>query len=685
MKIKKEKQSHLRVIGLYLFMLLLSLSVIAKIVKIQQFDISINTSSQPRFFNVEAPRGNILADDGSLLAVSMPLYNVYLDMGVINDELFERNVVALSKGLSSLFKDKTDIEYEYFLRTSKTLDKNRYVRLKLKVNHNQLIALKRLPILKLGQNRGGLIAEQRPHREFPFGELAQRTIGEDREVNPVGIERAYDPYLSGLDGSHLKRKISRGVWIPQDSENNRMPKAGKDVVTTINIDMQDVAEKSLEQTLINENAEWGCVVLMEVATGKIKVIANLKKDTLNRVSENFNYAIGEHVAPGSTFKLASIIAGLEDGKFEVTDSVDLQRGRVKYYDRIMLDSPHNLNKVTIKKAFVISSNVGISKIINDNYMKTPSLFTDRIYKMGLSTPLELELPYPNALRMPEPNKKGWSGVTLPWMSTGYEMALTPLHILTFYNAIANRGKMMKPIFVSSISSKGRDLVKKYPEVLNPAICSESSIDKVMPLLIGVVEEGTAKNIYSDKYKIAGKTGTAVLNYAQRKEGEDKMYQASFVGFFPAEKPKYSCIVVINNPKKGQIYGGKVAAPIFKELADKVFAKDISIHNAISHSVVVQSFPKVKKGDPNKNNLIFNKLGLVNKNSRSTTHLLESKIKEDLHNGIMPDLTGLNIKDALYILETYFQVHVVGSGGIVRQSIKKGENFLKGSVIKLELA
>ena len=391
------------------------------------------------------------------------------------------------------------------------------------------------------------------------------------------------------------------------------------------------------------------------------------------------------MAPGSTFKLASIIAGLEDGKFEVTDSVDLQRGRVKYYDRIMLDSPHNLNKVTIKRAFVISSNVGVSKIINDNYMKTPSLFTDRIYKMGLSTPLALELPYPNALRMPEPNKKGWSGVTLPWMSTGYEMALTPLHILTFYNAIANRGKMMKPIFVSSISSKGRDLVKKYPEVLNPAICSESSIDKVMPLLIGVVEEGTAKNIYSDKYKIAGKTGTAVLNYAQRKEGEDKMYQASFVGFFPAENPKYSCIVVINNPKNGQIYGGKVAAPIFKELADKVFAMDISIHNAISHSVVVKSFPKVKKGDSNKNNLIFNKLGLVNKNSRSKIYLLESKITEDLQNGIMPDLTGLNIKDALYILETYFQVHVIGSGGIVRQSIKKGENFLKGSVIKLELA
>ena len=466
---EKVNNTHIRVIILYLFVILISFGIIAKIVKIQQFDMLINTNSQPRFFNVEAPRGNILADDGSLLAISMPLYNVYLDMRVIDDELFETEIVELSKGLSILFGDKTEGDYEHFLRTSKKLEKNRYVRLKLKVNHQDLLALKRLPILRLDQNRGGLIAEQRPHREAPFGELAHRTIGENRDVNPVGVERAYDPILSGVDGIHLKRKIAQGVWIPQDSEGNRIPKAGKDVVTTINIDMQDVAEKSLERTLINEHAEWGCVVLMEVSTGEIKVIANLKKDTLDRVSERFNYAMAEHVAPGSTFKLASVIAGLEDGKFEVTDSVNLQKGRVEYYDRVMIDSPHNLNKVTIKKAFIISSNVGISTIINDNYKRDPSLFTDRIYKMELSTPLELELPYPSALRMPVPNEKGWSGVTLPWMSTGYEMALTPLHMLTFYNAIANKGKMMKPIFTTSIVSEGRELIKKYPEVINPAI------------------------------------------------------------------------------------------------------------------------------------------------------------------------------------------------------------------------
>ena len=693
---KKGSHNHVRIVAVYLCLLFISFGVIAKIVKIQQFDMAINTNSQPRFFNVEAPRGNILAEDGSLLAISMPLYNVYLDMSVIDDELFEANIFDLSKGLSALFGDKTQSDYEYFLRSSKKSKKNRYVRLKLKVNHNQLVSLKNLPILKLDQNKGGLIAEERPHRETPFGELAYRTIGENRAVNPVGIERAYDLVLSGVDGVNLKRKIAQGIWIPEDSKSNKIPKPGKDVVMSINIDMQDVAEKSLERVLINENADWGCVVLMEVQTGEIKVIANLKKDTLDRVRESFNYAIAEHVAPGSTFKLASIIAGLEDGKFEVNDSVDLQRGKIRYYDREMIDSPHDHDKVTIKKAFVISSNVGISSIINDNYKNDPSDFTDRIYKMGLSVPLDLELPYPSALRMPIPNEKGWSGVTLPWMSTGYEMALTPLHILTFYNAIANRGKMMKPIFTTSIISEGKELVKKPVEVIHSSICSESTIDKVIPLLIGVVEEGTAKNIYSDQYKIAGKTGTAVLNYANRKEGEAKMYQASFAGFFPAESPKYSCIVVINNPQKDQIYGGKVAAPIFKELADKVFAMDMDLHSPISSSDLMTTLPDVKKGDLDEINLVLHNLGFLNKKIKPNyiesdvlekeENYLEGKIEADLQNGIMPDLRGVSLKDALYFLESYgCQVQVSGCGSVVKQSIKKGRQVIIGSVIKLELA
>ena len=553
-----------------------------------------------------------------------------------------------------------------------------------------------MPILKLGQNKGGLIAEQRPNRETPFGLLAQRTVGELRNVNPVGIERAYNQTLSGIDGRHLKRKIEKGIWVPQDAEGNSLPKPGNNVVTTINTDMQDVAEKALERTLVKNDADWGCVVMMEVKTGEVKVIANLKKDTNNRVSEWFNYAMAEHVAPGSTFKLASIIAGLEDDVFKVSDTVDVKGGRIKYYDRVMIDSDHNYDNITIKKAFIISSNVGISRIINDNYKKNPTAYSDRIYQMGLSTPLDLELPYPNNLKMPVPNKGGWSGVTLPWMSTGYEMQLTPIHMLTFYNAVANNGKMIKPVFVSSITKDGMVIEQNKTEVINPAICSKSTIEKVIPLLIGVVEEGTAKNIKTNNYQIAGKTGTTVLNYTKRKVGEEKKYQASFVGFFPADNPKYSCIVVISNPKKNEVYGGKVAAPIFKELADKVYASDMSIHPSIKKTDAITNLPKVTQGKTADASLILDELNIttektsadwmVSKTTSIQVNLLLRKVESDLQKGQMPDLSGMNLQDAIYLLENYgLIVKCNGNGSVKKQSIKKGELFKKGSIINLELA
>ena len=483
--------------------------------------------------------------------------------------------------------------------------------------------------------------------------------------------------------------------MPQDSPHNQLPKAGDNVITTINIDMQDVAEQSLQNTLIKNNADWGCVVLMEVETGKIKVIANLRKDTNGVVSEWFNYAMAEHVAPGSTFKLASIIAGLEDGVFKLTDTVDLQRGRVNYYDRVMIDSDHDYNKVTISKAFIMSSNVGISKIINENYKDKPTEYTDRIYQMGLSTPLKLELPYPNNLRMPIPDKLGWSGVTLPWMSIGYEMQLTPMHMLTFYNAIANNGRMVKPIFVSEIERNGLIIEQKFSNDINPAICSHSTIQSVIPLLKGVVEEGTANNIKSSNYEIAGKTGTTVLNYINRREGEAKKYQASFVGFFPAERPKYSCIVVISNPRKNGFYGGKVAAPIFKELSDKVYALDISIHNPFKSEKENITLPKVKHGKTSDTYTVLNDLDIpvdktdlewmVSINSKEAVNLLPRKIESDLSSGIMPDLYGMSLIDAVYLLESYgMKVKCRGYGKIIRQSIRKGQYFKEGSMVKLEL-
>ena len=288
---KKSRNTNLRIMGLYLFIVLIAAGVVVKIVKVQQFSIAINTSSQPRYFTVEAPRGNIIADDGALLAISMPLYDVRLDMSVMDRNLFDDNVAELSVLLAQLFKDKTNEEYISFLRSSKKAKKNKYILLQNKVTHNELNALKKMPILKLGQNKGGLIAEQRPNREKPFGLLAQRTVGVLRNVNPVGIERAFNQALSGVDGKHLKRKIAKGIWVPQDADGNRLPRAGNNVITTINTDMQDVAEKALENTLLHHDADWGCVVLMEVETGEVKVIANLKKQEDGSVRELFNYAM----------------------------------------------------------------------------------------------------------------------------------------------------------------------------------------------------------------------------------------------------------------------------------------------------------------------------------------------------------------------------------------------------------
>ncbi|MAM05773.1 MAG: cell division protein [Flavobacteriales bacterium] len=699
-----KKDINFRIIGVYLFTVFISLIIIFKIVQVQYFNNEINTSSQPRYFIEHATRGNIFSDNGSLLAISMPLYDIRIDFSVIDQKIFDKEKNNLSHMLANLFNDKTQKEYLAFLQTSKDKKLNKYILLKNKVSHTELNILKKMPIFNLGQNKGGLIPEKRLNRTNPFGLLAKRTIGELRSVNPVGIERAYNHILSGIDGRTLKRKIGKGIWVPQDSKGNTLPDPGHDINTTINIDMQDVAEKALEKALINHDADWGCVVMMEVKTGEVKVIANLRKDTNNIVNEWFNYATAQHIAPGSTFKLASIISGLEDGLFSLSDSINLNKGKKKYYDRLMIDSDNKYDRVTIEKAFVISSNVGISSIINSNYKNNPRKYIDRIYQMGLMTPLDLELPYPNNLIMPEPYEGGWSGVTLPWMSIGYEMQLTPIHMLTFYNAIANNGKMVNPLFVSSVSKDGIETSQFSADVINNSICSKLTIQKIIPLLEGVVNEGTAKNIKSDSYKIAGKTGTTVLNYTKREIGEKKKYQASFIGFFPSDNPKYSCIVVVNNPRKNGHYGSKVAAPIFKELSDNVYANDINIYtnklaiikkNQTASNIKDRLFPIVKNGSKYDAKVVLEKLDvpadvtdgkwMIAQSNSKAVKLLLRNIEKDFKNYKMPDLRGMNLKDAVFLLQSYgLTVSSSGHGFVFRQSIKKGNKFTYGSHIHLEL-
>lgn len=692
----KINMFNIRAIALYFFFVLIAVSIVVKIIYIQEIkDVNSDTNS-PKFFQVQAPRGNIFSDDGSLLAISMPLYKVHLDMSVIKEEIFNENVDELAQRLSSLFSDKTSEDYYDFLMYSKNKINNKYVLFKSKVNYNQLKSLKKFPIFELGKNRGGLIIEQRPHRQKPFGILAKRTIGILRAENPVGIERAFDHTLTGEAGKQLKQKVGNGIWLPKKSRENRLPIAGSDVQTTINIDMQDITELSLQNALIEHEADWGCVILMEVSTGKIKAIANLRRDADTLIDEYYNYAIGEHFEPGSTFKLASIIAGIEDGHFKTTDSVDTENGEYKFYDKTMVDAKTGgYGKITIGDAFVFSSNVGISRIINHYYKDNPSSFLDRIYKMGLSTPLDIELPYANNLLVKNPKMSAWSGVTLPWMSIGYEMQLTPLHILTFYNAIANSGKMVTPIFTSKIIKEGQTIESRTSTIINPAICSKSTINAILPLLKRVVDEGTAHNIRTEKYSIAGKTGTTLLNYDDSKIETVRSYQASFAGFFPSENPKYSCIVVVNNPKAGKFYGGNVAAPIFRKITDKIFAFDVDIHSSDIEQLS-SGLPKFKQGYTWDTKMLIDKLGI---NIKITNHdwmtpvlakdnltLERRRIEYDLKNSVMPNLIGMGIQDALYLLETYgLKVEYQGFGSIKEQSIVKGKNFKRGETIKLLLA
>ena len=688
----KNKVNY-RVISLYVFMCVIAVVVVSKILVIQRLNQEISSVNLPKLFKTEAPRGNIFSDDGSLLAISMPLYNVFLDLSVIDEQLFDDDINNLSQSLSILFKDKSAKEYEQYLRDSKSKKRNKYVKLRNKVSHNELTMLKSFPILKLGKNRGGLIAEERPNRENPFGLLARRTIGVLRESNPIGLERAYNKTLSGTDGLQLKQRVGKSFWRNEESDLNSLPKSGNDIVTTINIDMQDVTEKALKSALRFHDADWGTAILMEVESGHIKAIANLKYED-GDFDEHYNHAIAEHSEPGSTFKLASILAGLEDGFYSLLDSVDTEDGTHQFYDKTMRDSKKGgYGKISIGDAFVQSSNVGISKVINRSYKDKPQDFIDRIYKMGLCTPLDLELPYPNSLLIKQPGSPGWSGVTLPWMSIGYSLRLTPLHILTFYNAIANNGVMVSPLFTTQILKDGKKVSEHSKKIINPAICSKSSIVQIMPYLIDVVEKGTAKSIRTRKYKIAGKTGTTLLAYGEKSEDNIKQYQTSFVGFFPAENPKYSCMVVVNNPKENGFYGGNVSAPVFKEISDKIFAADISIHNSILIAEQTKDTPNLSQGKTEDMSKLLDNLSLEYEKTKSNwmvpsysskkISLERRSIEKDFEEGLMPNLFGMNLLDAVYLLENAgLKVEIKGKGHIVNQSIKKGDRFLADQKISL---
>lgn len=647
--------------------------------------------------DVPANRGDILAEDERVLASSVPYYNIYMDTRStgMDAKVWADGIDGLSEGLSRTVGLKSASSWKNDLTQAK-IKGDRFYLIKRKVSHGELKELKSLPIFREGRYKGGLIAELENRRILPHMILASRTIGyltKGASGNVVGLEGAFDRDLTGTNGSVLKQRLTGGAWMPVNDENSIEPKDGNDILTTIDIDLQDVAESALFTQLNKHGAHHGTAILMEVKTGDIKAIANLEIGSDGKYYESYNYAIGESTEPGSTFKLASFMVALEDGVISLDDSIATDNGEVKYYDKIIRDSHRGgYGTITVREVFEKSSNVGTAKIINENYKDHPGDFVDRLYRMGLNEKVGIEIKGEGSPLIRYPGDKYWSGISLPMMSHGYEVQMTPLQILTFYNAVANDGRMMRPRIVKEVRYHGEVLETFEPEVLRSSICSKSTIKMIKELLEGVVTNGTATNLKNETYRIAGKTGTAQIandKYGYKQDGKVS-YQASFAGYFPADNPVYSCIVVVNAPTNSIYYGNLVAGPVFKEIADKVYAtgfyKEIDLPEH-------KDYPLILKGYAPDTYRVLAQLGIndiagkpeskwLNPVRRSDTVLIR---EYTLIENLVPDATGMGLRDALYLLENAgLKVQVKGKGRVIRQSIMPGTRIRKGDVIELEL-
>ena len=557
-------------------------------------------------FVVNSSRGNIFSEDGSLLATSTTKFDVFFDSKTVPNHIFNSEIQSLSIELSKILGDD-DVKWLNNFREAKNKN-NRYLPIIKNIDLDKVNEFKKLPIFKYGSIKGGLIIEKKIKREYPLGKVAERTIGyekidKDGDYWGVGLEHAYGSFLRGKNGKMTKRKISNGQWKVLESNLNKDPIDGLDINTTLNTYMQDVVHDYLLEQTEKYEADHSTAVLMEVATGKIRAISNFGRTDQGKYYEKLNYAVGESIEPGSTFKLMTIIAALEDQVIDTLQMIDTENGEIDFYGFKVKDSRKGgYGQINAMDIFRLSSNTGIVKIITEAYKNQSEKFVDRLFNMGLNNSLNIEIKGEPRPKIPHPLDSDWNGLSLPWMSYGYGVSLTPLQILSFYNAVANDGIMVKPTFLESSNKLGalkKNTFKK--QILNPSICSKETLSIVKKMLYDVVhhKNGTAKNIKSNNIKIAGKTGTAQVGY-----GTDKVdYISSFVGYFPAENPKYSCIVVINKPNKNKgYYGSDVAAPVFKRIAEKISSRNPVIENYIYSEMIKNIEISQKEYTTNSNNI-----------------------------------------------------------------------------------
>lgn len=651
---------------------------------------------------VEANRGNILANDGTFLAVSVPVYELRMDTKAegLKDKIFNDKIDSLAYNLASLFKDRSANEYRERIRKAR-IQGNRYLLIKRNVTVSELKKVQKFPLFNLGKVDGGLIAILKSKRIKPYGNLAARTIGkEDGETQGLGLEKAYDKFLRGEEGLRMMEKLGGNLWRPVDPENTIDPIDGFDIYTTIDTRLQDVAESELERQLALHQAGYGCVILMEVKTGDIKAIANLKRESDGRYYESFNYAIGEASDPGSTFKLATMIALLEDKYVKLDDKIETGNGTFQIYNHKLTDSKRGGHgTITVQHGFEVSSNIAMAKMVLKNYQNKPQQFVDHLIRLHLNQPLGIEIPGEATPTVKSKTDKGWSGLTLPMMSIGYEVLITPMQILTLYNAIANNGTMMKPRFVKEIRNRGQLVQTFHSTIIEEKICSDQTLKACRTMLEGVVENGTAQNLKNSVYKIAGKTGTAVIanNNKGYRSPSGKIYRASFCGYFPADDPKYTCMVVVNAPSNNVYYGNVVAGPIFKAVSDKVYASAFDINQNYYEERKGQfsnRIPDCKSGLQEDILVVLNKLNINSKIADKTSSFVLASSSENLvvlnplvqNENIMPDLRGMGAKDAIFILEKNgVHVKINGKGVVRQQSISPGLPLVNIAEVVLELS
>ena len=614
---------------------------------------------------IQANRGNIYSVGGSLLATSVPKYDIRIDLVAPSNQNYEAFVESLCDSLAR-FNNQSSAEYKRKLRLARE-NKNRYFLLARNLDYSEYLRFRDFPLLNLGAFKGGLIVEQSTKRDYPMGAIAQRLIGYERfddygNVTRVGIDGAFgEKYLRGEDGQRRKQKIGKGQWKPIEDFNQVEPQDGYDVYTTIDVNIQDIAHHALLEQLETYKADHGTVVVMETKTGEIRAISNLGRNKEGLYYERLNYAVGESHEPGSTFKLMALAVALEDKVIDTTTMVDTGKGVLSFYGKKVKDSKKGgYGNISVAKAFEVSSNTGIVKVIHNAYKKTPEKFIDGLYRMSLQDSLMLPLIGEGKSIIPDPRIKNgrWSGIALQWMAYGYGVSFTPLQTLTFYNAIANNGVMVRPKFLREIKEIESSVQTFDTEVINPKICSKETVLKLQQLLKNVVEKehGTGHSLYSDKFSMAGKTGTCQKDYANK---DQLNYISSFSGYFPAEDPKYSCIVVIHEPDKSVgYYGADVSGPVFKKIAQKIYTDapvidEVEDLNQKSESVEVDY---------------------------DNYYAVAQKYKT-----IMPNLKGMSAMDAIAILENMgLKVQILGSGTVSKQSVKSGQKIKIQSLITLTL-